>query len=221
MGNEKFGIESSSLFTDKWSKLLTEFRIKKVGIYSNDFSENKKYLFLSEMVKNVPNIERLSPALVTYLGFKQKPSGVLFRSIVEKKFKIYPFLSSKLVFYVSESFENQIEKFKYGTPIVLLEGILDVEAFVYLIQYPYVLGYLTSNVSFILAGVFSSFTDKILLIPDNDKAGNEGKKKSLYNFERFDVKVNICNTMEKDFAEVYLNQNSVDVLKVNRFLSVL
>lgn len=209
------------MFHDKWSKLLNEFKIKKVGVYGDNFSDSKDYLFLNEMVKNIPDTERLSPALVTYFGFKQKPSGILFRSILEKKFRVYSFINSKLNFYVSEAFENQINNFKYGTPIVLLEGILDVEAFVYLIQYPYVLGYLTSNVSFILAGVFSSFTDKILLIADNDEAGKKGIQRSKYYFKKFGVNINTCNTMEKDFAEVYLNQNSVDVLKVNRFLSVL
>lgn len=198
----------------KWVCSLNCFGIKKVCVYNSDNNSldrtMNKILSLSEY-DNPP----FPQCLVTYLGFWFNPSGLFFRSLQDKYFHCQEFFERKLIYYVSENFEKNLKKFKYGDLVVLLEGVLDVEAFSYLLKYPYVIGYMTSYVRPNLAAVLSTLTNKFLIIPDNDDNDQIERctKKSIKNFNTFGVNPSILKTESKDFGEVYNNTNLVDINK--------
>jgi len=92
-------------------------------------------------------------------------NGIVVRSLVQKSF--YGYVEFPVMLWGMENFKG----FKYGDPIVLVEGIKD--ATVVRKKYPYVLSYLTSGVGKYKWEFLRKMTDKFLVIPDNDKAGRE------------------------------------------------
>lgn len=215
------GVVPLGTFSGKWPQYLDEFGVSKVGMYSGSSAPYREYQFLHRMVLEVPTLERMDPALVTYFGFRRDPTGVMFRSLADKMFKDYHFESPKNAMYVAEMFENNIGGamgFEYGMPIVLMEGVLDVEAFVFMTAYPFAIGYLTSFVNYSLVAIIASLTDKVLLIPDNDEAGKSGGDKTVKYFEDFGIKVKVCETNQQDFADVWAYRDEQDVLKAKTLL---
>jgi DNA primase len=60
------------------------------------------------------------------------------------------------------------------------------------------------------AAFLSSLTDKFLLLPDHDIAGEETYKKTLDNFKYYKVKVEVLKTSHKDFDDVYRFKDEVE-----------
>jgi hypothetical protein len=199
----------------KWVESLSHFGVKKVRVYNKSLYETdtnlKKVLSLGGD-KTPPYPE----CLVTYMGFGFNPSGLFFRSLEEKLFHCEEFIKRKLIYYVSENFEKNLGSFKFGMPIILLEGILDVEACSYFVNYPFVLGYMTSHIRENLAALFSTLSNNFLIIPDND--GTELIKKctskSIKNMNKFGVQPEVLNIESKDFGDVFYSKNQVDINKV-------
>lgn len=206
----------------RWVQSFLRCNVNKFGQYSpyGDGSD-----FLTSQIRKIkldPNGKEIDPdrpyfqnALVTHLGFKTRPLGILFRNLDKKEFIRHDFrVGRSYSFYVSDKFEQNKEKFIFGkTPLVLLEGALDVEACAYLTRYPFVMGYLTAYVTTILAGYISSFTNKVIIVPDSDP-GDDIKKcteSSIRAFEQYGVVPYIVNTISKDFGEVLDNNNLRDV----------
>ena len=198
---------------DSWTKVLTAGYISKFVVYS---AQNKQeqvdsvyHSLLSEMPEGyyAPPVSHL-----TYLGFGCAPQGLFFRSVSDKEFSFWMAKGCHLNFYVSQKFEEQASEFKFGDPIVLLEGPKDVEAFSHLVGYPYVIGYLTSAVSQKLGLFLSSLTDKFLLVPDNDDVGKKLVYQTKKNLQRIHTRVKVLETKAKDFGDLFFAPDS-DTIK--------
>lgn len=192
---------------DRWSLALNEMDVTKTGIFRAVPPPEGHFSFYQQLVAELPK-DDLVPAVshIAYTGFHYSPLGLLFRSVTDKDFRVNPrYRKSRVSFYVSQRFEEQLAQYRFGRPIVMLEGVLDCEAFAYLTDYPFVMAYLTSGVNARTAAYISSITDKVLLVPDNDKAGRHGSKTSKSNLESFNVQTLILSTQAKDFGDVMMN----------------
>lgn len=82
--------------------------------------------------------------------------------------------------------------FRYGTPILLVEGHLDRDMMATI--YPNTLGIMTNRLSSSQLNILSNLTDKFILMLDNDEAGIKGQKQALYQ-----LKGNKLNTITHDY----------------------
>jgi len=215
-------VQDRSHFTldDRWSLHLNRMGITKTGIFRAIPPKNSDGdSFYGQLLQEVPE-GYLIPAVahVSYLGFHFCPLGLLFRNVADKDFKIASRYKTRVAFYVSQRFEENLSQFWYGRPIVLLEGLLDVEAFAYLTDYPFIMGYLTSRVNDATAAFISTLTDKVLLVPDNDSAGRRSVSKSKVSLKAFNVQSTVLSTQAKDFGNVLENPDQ-DVLAAKAILS--
>jgi hypothetical protein len=204
---------------DAWAKVLNANKVDKFVVFS---AQNKVeqvdsvyHSLLSEMPENyfVPPV-----AHMTYLGFGCAPQGLFFRSVSDKEFSFWFAKGCHLNFYPSQKFEEQASEFKFGDPIVLLEGPKDVEAFSFLTGYPYVVGYLTSAVSPKLGLFLSSLTDKFLLVPDNDDVGKKLVYQSKKNLQRIHTRVKVMETKAKDFGDLFFAPDKDEIMTAVGFL---
>lgn len=204
---------------DRWVRYLRALEVEKVGVYRQSriaSTPNPLYSILDQCIADPPFEE----ALVTYLGFQDHPTGLLFRKLQAKEFKFVPLKTRKLSYYVAQDFEVHAHRFSYGLPIVLVEGVLDAESFAKTVQYPYVMAYLTSYVNTYVAAFVASITNRVLLVPDNDDAGRNGAKRSIKNFKEFGVGVKEMKTIEKDFGDVFANKNTLDIRMAYQMLQL-
>lgn len=97
----------------------------------------------------------------------------VLRTLNGKEFSVYG--SSKKTFY---GLGMLSKNFKYGDPIILVEGIADrdvISSF-----YPNTLGCMTSHMSTMQFEILKVLTDKVILGYDNDEAGIKGSKKDSW-----------------------------------------
>lgn len=201
----------------RWVRSLQAMGVTKAGGYIPEGSDND---FLSSLITKVdyglPN--DFVYCLVTYTGFGIKPLGLLFRNLEEKDFRVAHFGMRKIMFYVSQRFDENITAFKYGYPIVMVEGVLDAEAFAYMTGYPFVVAYLTSFVNPFTAAFFSTITNKIMLVPDQDKSGQDAKDKTLDHFKIFGTKAEVFKSSHKDFGDVYSYRDELEAVRAKAML---
>jgi len=93
--------------------------------------------------------------------------GLIVRTSDGKFFKVF---RNKLVVFGLANLGG----FKFGEPLVLVEGVKD--ALAVSLFYPYVLAYLTAQPPKLLLQVISYLTDKVLVFVDNDRAGLQAAK---------------------------------------------
>lgn len=70
------------------------------------------------------------------------------------------------------------DTFKYGTPILLVEGHLDRDVMATI--YPYTLGIMTNRLSKVQVELLTGLTNKFILMLDNDEAGRVGTRNISY-----------------------------------------
>lgn len=210
-------LDSINLSDNRWHNTLTKMGVKKVGIH-HPMNEPKEGQFFDGLLKRckVPEDKALfASAFVSYLGFHFEPFGLIFRDTSSKDFRVNNFEFKKLNFYVAESFDLGFESFKFGSPIVLLEGLLDAECFRYLVGYPYVIAYLSSYANDYISAFIGSMTDKVMIVPDSDAAGTNNVKYTTRNLSRFGVDVKVHITQCKDFGDVFSFNNLDDVQRAS------
>lgn len=119
--------------------------------------------------KWIQNFSRIyGPAVMMPLSLLGKGLGFGVRAIKEKKFSTNFFQNPG--FYSATTCFN--ETFSYGTPIMVVEGVLDAE--VASLFYPWVLATLTSKISEPQAFLLSCLTNTLILSFDNDESGEAG-----------------------------------------------
>lgn len=99
---------------------------------------------------------------------------VLLRDMKEKTFLGYGHISG--LFYGMGSLPQD---FKYGTPICLVEGVLDCDSLRPI--YPYTLALYTAMMSIFQLQTLSLLTDKVYLLYDNDETGEKNIPKERLN----------------------------------------
>lgn len=90
--------------------------------------------------------------------------------------------TTKSMFYGLGKLDNN---FKYGTPLLLVEGHLDRDVMATI--YPYTLGIMTSHLSKSQIELLTSLTDKFMLMFDNDEAGIKGQQMAKYQLKGYKV----------------------------------
>jgi hypothetical protein len=108
------------------------------------------------------------------------PVSLVVRSLKEKRFSVY----GSFPFY---GFGMLRPDFKYGDRVVLVEGVLDRDSFLPL--FPDVLAVLSSSMSLLQASVLSVLTDNVVLMYDNDTAGNAGVERDRRRLQKSFCKV--------------------------------
>lgn len=208
----------------RWVQSLMQMGVDKVKYFNPCGEDGSGTVFDLVQKIEAPKIPFSNECcLVTYTGFEPLPLRLLFRRLEKKDFHLVDVQNSKLNFYVSEKFDINFNKFRYGYPIVLLEGVLDVESFSYLTGYPYCIGYLTSTVSEILATFLSTLSDKILIIPDNDgeeKRSLNDRQLSITkrNFAKSGVVPEIHKTKVHDFGDMLSSPDMRDIEELRKKL---
>lgn len=124
--------------------------------------------------------------------------GMLLRAVEEKAFMDYGF--RKGAFYGLGSLAPD---FKYGDPIVLVEGAIDCDFAKQFITRN-CLAVMTSTVSIAKARVISCLTNRVFLFLDNDEAGYNGELTTKKRLESLGIYVDIIPKRKgiKDLGDV-------------------
>lgn len=93
------------------------------------------------------------------------------------------------------------DNFKYGTPILLVEGHLDRDVMANTI-YPYTLGIMTNRLSKVQVELLTGLTNKFILMLDNDKAGETGTKNISYYLQGNNIDYLIHDPYLKDAGDL-------------------
>ena len=97
-------------------------------------------------------------------------ASIVFRSTTEKEFINYS------LFYSVYGFDLMDINFKYGDPIVIVEGLYDADVLRQI--YPNVVATQTSNVTVTQARVLKLMTNNFIVAFDSDSAGESGLEKA-------------------------------------------
>ena len=111
-----------------------------------------------------------------------KVASLTLRSINTKK-EFMKIGVTKSLFYGLGDLESD---FKYGTPIVIVEGHLDRDVFANKI-YRNTLAVTTNKLSRSQLKVLSSLTNKVVLMLDNDDAGRVGQVSAIRSFKKLNI----------------------------------
>jgi hypothetical protein len=174
------------------AKKLNLYRFKVITFQDIDRSEGYLYNFL---VNNGPSM--IYPLVMSHclLGYNVRTIAVKdFRCLPVSPFYLYSshtaieYLNSKLL--------------PYNTPLMFSEGAIDSD-FLSTI-YPLSFSYMTSGINSITSQFISTLTSRIIVVPDNDRAGSDGEKKTIYNMKKHGVKVDVLrvDSSFKDSGEV-------------------
>lgn len=82
---------------------------------------------------------------------------------------------------------NFSKDFKYGDPIILVEGIADLGAIKLLDNTLNVVAMQSASLPREHYDVIASFTNKVIILNDNDKAGNTAKRKMIQTFKEYNI----------------------------------
>jgi len=207
---------------ERWVRLLRKVGCDKTKLFVSG-GDGLKSEGMPLLFESIPDRECIPyVSVVSWLGFHFNPSGFMFRSVRAKEFHIWKGVDSGLIFYVANIFDANYASFRYGQPIVALEGVLDAEGFVAMTGYPFVIAYLSSGMSPYLAAFVSSLTDKVLLVPDNDEAGRKGADRTEKYLHKFGVGAyRHIVSKYKDFGDVLENSDAQEAQAAGLALNVL
>lgn len=157
-------------------------------------------IFVKEFIKT--NDEVL--VLANFVG--DEVSGMILRGIKEKSFTNYGF--GKGNFYGIGDLD---EDFKYGDLLVLVEGTIDRDVCNQFIT-KNCLSVLTSGVSYSQAKVLKYLTNRVLLLLDNDEAGNKGTQTTKRKLNSLGISVKVIKKSNRikdlgDLVPLLMNQD--------------
>lgn len=157
-------------------------------------------IFVKEFIKT--NDEVL--VLANFVG--DEVSGMILRGIKEKSFTNYGF--GKGNFYGIGDLD---EDFKYGDLLVLVEGTIDRDVCNQFIT-KNCLSVLTSGVSYSQAKVLKYLTNRVLLLLDNDEAGNKGTQATKRKLNSLGISVKVIKKSNRikdlgDLVPLLMNQD--------------
>lgn len=133
--------------------------------------------------KWVQNFSRIyGTAIMVPLSLLSKGLGFGLRAIKDKRFSTHLFQDPG--FYSASTCTN--EPFVYGTPIMIVEGVLDAE--VASLVYPWVVATLTAKISEPQAFLLSCLTSTLIESFDNDEAGEKGAHFSKKHLRKWGLK---------------------------------
>lgn len=163
--------------------------------YFNSFQDKLPMEFMGEKFLSLDTEFAVVPS---YVG--EKIDFLIFRSIHDKKFNYVGFSNLFYIYGLNSSFNN----FKYGKPLVIVEGSLDCETVKLL--YPYCVAILSSVISENQLAYLTGITNKFVLLLDADSAGVEGTKKTEFRFKKMNCDVDILENYGglKDISDLWM-----------------
>ena len=120
--------------------------------------------------------------------YNNEVHGIVLRGLKEKVFMSYGF--NKGTFY---GLGDLNDTFKYGDPLILLESAIDRDVCKLFISRNSI-ALLTSSLSKNQIQVISNLTNRVILLLDNDEAGNTGEEYICRNLNKLGVKVDRINS---------------------------
>lgn len=109
---------------------------------------------------------------------------LLLRSLKERRFSVF---GSQGAFFYGQGLIPQ--DFKFGTPLLLVEGPLDRDSIQHI--YPYTLAIMSANLSLRQRTIISYMTDKVILGLDNDKTGHSALRREQYAFRDLHIQTRV------------------------------
>ena len=187
-----YGLKNYRLITS--GELLVRGKGLDIPIFVKEFvKNNNEVMLLANMVGN-------------------EVSSIVYRGVYEKSFINHGF--GKGNFY---GIGDLSPDFKYGDLIVLLEGTMDRDVCNQFIT-KNCLSVLTSTVSHNQARVLKCLTNKVLLLLDNDDAGNRGTQATKRKLNSLGITVYVINKSNaiKDLGDIVplLMENKKDKAKL-------
>ena len=173
-----YGLKNYRLITS--GELLVRGKGLDIPIFVKEFvKNNNEVMLLANMVGN-------------------EVSSIVYRGVYEKSFINHGF--GKGNFY---GIGDLSPDFKYGDLIVLLEGTMDRDVCSQFIT-KNCLSVLTSTVSHNQARVLKCLTNKVLLLLDNDEAGNKGTQATKRKLNSLGITVYVINKSNaiKDLGDI-------------------
>lgn len=194
----KYGLYNYRVISS--GELLVKLKDINIPLYIKDFILDNKEVLL----------------MCNFIG--DKVQGIVFRGIEEKAFINYNL--GRGTFYGLGDLDKD---FKYGDLIVLVESAVDRDLCANTIT-KNCLSLLTSSITRAQATVLSNLTNKVLLLLDNDKAGNEGTTSTKKKLNTLGVSTKIITKSNRikdlgDIAELLMNNkvkeanNIIDMYK--------
>ena len=116
-------------------------------------------------------------ALMIANFIEDKVISIVFRSLSTIK-EFMKVGTTKSTFY---GLGELSKDFRYGTPILLVEGHLDRDMMATI--YPNTLGIMTNRLSKSQINILTNLTNKFILMLDNDEAGISGQKQAFYQLK--------------------------------------
>jgi hypothetical protein len=135
------------------------------------------------------------------LSIMSKQTGYAFRSLGQKNFRSSLNIPSM---YLPLRSRLKLTNFTFGSTIFLTEGVVDSECVA--AQGHFSAAYLTSTVSRRMAEIISAFTNRVVIVPDNDNSGREGVRKSYYSLKSAgisNIEVTFPPNPVKDCGDLY------------------
>lgn len=162
-------------------KLVTPMDVAKVDNYAAQF------------------IKGSGPSVMFPIVFASYLFGYGFRAVNSKSFCV--FTKTPLYIYSCSKITGANMSgtaIRYGITFVVSEGLMDSEAIG--MFYGHSFASLTNHVTDVQSQFISMFTNKVILVPDNDGPGEVGTKKSEENLHRYGVKTERL-TVPKEYKD--------------------
>ena len=149
----------------------------KYMYYMKNFDSNYRYLPVSKLIVNcwasIPNylkdyLNMAGDSIMLPTIINDVVYSLTFRNINGQK----RFIKVGQAAHLFYNMGNLPEDFKYGMPLILVEGNLDCDAIKLI--YPYSIATLTNSLSLNQLQLLLHLTNKVIIAYDNDEAGNKG-----------------------------------------------
>lgn len=132
----------------------------------------------------------VGPCAMFPIQFSTTLFGFVFRALNEKAFSTFSL--TPLYLYSSTTTLKHFSdrcSYGYGYPFLVSEGFMDAELLGGI--WPVSLGMMTSHISDYQAQFISMFTNRVILVPDNDDAGDRGVEASERNLGQYGIHMQV------------------------------
>lgn len=202
-------ISEATVDSDDYTYLACAANLSNIRALSS--GEIIKYNDSFKYYRYIPNfIKSHSEVILIFNMFKNTPIGCTIRSTSSHDF--IDVGNTGGLFY---GLCNLSPNFKYGDPIVIVEGPKDCETYKWAFHDKNCMAMMTSNTTSSQLQVLKLLTNNIILANDNDTAGKKAQKEFIqYNSKQFKINKIIHPDDMKDFGDLIpLTRNNKTKLK--------
>lgn len=199
-----------------WVRFFTRCSRRKIKLVRWVATERASSPEIASALQYFQDNKTLRPgdlALLTYTGFHQFTTGWALRRLDQKVFDQWLGLVPAL--YVAEAWDLGTTPFDRSRPVFITEGLLDAECFAEMTGYPFVMAQMTNGLSQRAALALGLLADRVIFVPDNDKAGRAGVERSQKILKQLGVSTSVLNEdSAKDSAEMWSRQDADEIRRL-------